>query len=71
MVREKNPGAGVQPQALPDTIAEQEAAVIDRHLGLTARHDLAIDVDQDIVIAPVRRGGVSRGGFFAGNSGWQ
>ena len=41
----------MQPQSLPHAIADQEAAVKDRNLGLITRHQFAVDVDQDVFVA--------------------
>ena len=45
--------AVVQPQAFPQAIAEHEACVVHRHACLVTRHDLAIEVDQDVAVAGV------------------
>ena len=53
-----------QAQPLPDAVAEDEAAVEDRHARLVARHELAVDVDQHAVVARV--GEVALGAFALG-----
>ena len=45
--------AVVHPQPLPDAVAEHEAGVEDRHRGLGARLQLAVDPDEDLVVARV------------------
>jgi hypothetical protein len=45
--------AAHQAQALPHAVAEREAAVEHRDPGLVARHELAIDVDEHLLVAGV------------------
>ena len=40
-------------QALPDAVAEDEARVEHRHDGPLARHELAVDPDEDALVARV------------------
>ena len=53
-----------QAQPLPDAVAEDEAAVEDRDPRLVARHEVAVDVDQDAIVARV--GNVALGAFALG-----
>jgi len=46
--------AGPNTQPLPHSVAEQEARVEDRNHRPLARHELAVDPDQDALVAVVR-----------------
>ena len=52
---EERQRAPVQSQALSDAVAGDEAAVEDRHSGLRARHQRAVEVDEDAGVARIRR----------------
>ena len=43
----------MQPHTLPDAVTQHEAAVIDRHLRMLARHHFTIDIDFDRCITIV------------------
>ena len=49
----KGPAVVVEPQPLPHPVAEHEAGVIDADHCLGLGHDLAVDVDEDGVVARV------------------
>lgn len=59
---EKWDDAPVQPQPFPDAVAEDEAAVENRHHGFFARKQFAIDIDQNALIARIRPRVVGAGG---------
>jgi hypothetical protein len=44
---------GADPQPLPHAVAEHETGVEDADDGLSARHQPAVDVDQDLRVARV------------------
>src|SRR5262245_16205995 len=46
-------GARPHAQALPDAVTEDEAPVADRHDRPLARHEFAVDPDEDALVAGV------------------
>ena len=48
----------MKPDALPDPVADEEAAVEDRNLGLAAMEKLAVDVDLHVSVSAVGNSGV-------------
>ncbi len=66
MFVEKRPAPVVEPQTLPYAVAEHETAVIDTYCGLGARQELAVDVNQDRVVAGVVLGLVGGDGVWHG-----
>src|SRR5271170_4449097 len=55
-------------EALPDAVAQHEAAVEHRHDRLVARHQGAIDIDQNLVVARIRD--IALGARTGGGGGW-
>lgn len=53
MFGQKRKPAMVQAQPFPDAIAQHERAIEHRYLGLIARHQLAIDIDQPGRVAQI------------------
>src|SRR5262249_49364909 len=51
---EKQQRTLVQAHAFPDTVADDESAIEDGHLGLRARHQSAVEIDQRVGIAGIR-----------------
>jgi hypothetical protein len=50
--------AVVQPEALPHAVPDEKAGVEDGDLRLLPRVELAVDVDEYVLVAPVRQGRV-------------
>ena len=48
----------VEPDALPDAVAHEVAAVEDRDPCLLPREELPVDIDEDVVVARVGDGGM-------------
>ena len=61
MAVEKRNDALVQPQALPDAVAQYETTVEYRYHGLLAREQLSVDVDSYMPVPFIRLYGVSAG----------
>jgi len=56
MIIEKWDVAFIEPEPLPDTITQHEAAVVDRDLGIISMDDLTVDIDHDVVVARILLG---------------
>ena len=70
LVQKRN-NAFVNPQPLPDTVAENKATVEHRHHGLIPGKQLAVDVDLDIGIAAIDGVGVGAAhGYSRGSGHW-
>ena len=52
LVEERRVPVG-DPQPLPDAVAEDEAGIENAHHRLVARHQMAVDVDQDVGVAGI------------------
>ena len=64
MLSHKRPGSIVEPQALPDSIAKHETAVIDTDFRFCLGDDFAVQIDQDIFV-PLIFLRLMRAHFFA------
>ena len=53
MLVEESRVTAVHAEPLPHAVAEHEAGVEDRHHRLAARHQPAVDVDQDLAVARI------------------
>src|SRR5271156_5697349 len=67
---EKRDPPVVQAKALPDAVPEHEAGIEHRHLRLGAADELAVDADEDVVVARVADVVLAAGGgVWVGHGG--
>ena len=50
---EKRDAAAMHPQSFPHSVPEHESAVEDRYPGFVTRHVLAVDVDENLLVARI------------------